>query len=251
MSNLTTLGFLVTGGETFVADTESYSSGEALRGSGVLRSSEALRGSGEAVRVSSDVTRIPIAVKTLIRGDATMTSGGARSTGTRMKEKSKAKRFAVSDGGRRITIENERKSNTRSSAGQASIEAGRFVTHDQGRRMSSEASRTEQGTGEAKEATRRPTEAVIKGTLKKPPPSEALIEAKSEGRGVPSHTTREPFKAAKPPVTEATSSEGVSEEDMRELRMRNSLLMARLSVIGTSAFMSNLDMDQSSSSSSS
>lgn len=245
------MGILVTGGEMVVADTESYSSGEALRGSGVLRSDE-------VVRVSSEISRIPIAVKTLIRGDAAMTLGGARSTGTRMKERSKAKRFAVPDGGRRITIENERKSTTRSSASQAAIEAGRFVTHDQGQRMSSEArrvqteaSRTEQRTSEVRETTRRVTEAVIKGTLTKPPTSEALIEVRSERRGVPSKTTREPLKAAKPPVTEAMSPEGVSEEDMRELHLRNSLLMARLSVIGTSAFMSSLDEAQSSSSSSS
>lgn len=240
MSNLDHLGYSGnTGGEMFVADTESYSIGETLRGS------------GEAVRVSSEVSRIPVAVKTLTRGDATETSGRGGSTGTRMKERTKAKRFAVPDGGRRITIETERKSTMRSSAGQAYIEAGRFVNLDQGRRMSSEArrmqteaSRTEQGISEA---TRRLTEAVIK----KPPTREALIEARSEGRGVPSQPTREPFKAATPPITSATSPEGVSQEDMRELHLQNSLLMARLGVIGTSAFMSSLVKDQSSSSSSS
>ncbi|KAK3854419.1 hypothetical protein Pcinc_039106 [Petrolisthes cinctipes] len=188
-------------GETFVADTESYSSGEALRVSvGASRvSGEVLRVSGEALRASgsSVASRIPIATRAFISGEASLISSEGRSPGTRISGRSEARRITIPDEGRRITIKTTRTSTARMSTDQA-----------------------EPSTSKAK------------------------------GRRGPIEATWRPSEASKPPMTEATPSEGVSEEDMRELRQQNSLLLARLGVFGSSAFISGLDRGQSSSSSS-
>ncbi|KAK4306712.1 hypothetical protein Pmani_021482 [Petrolisthes manimaculis] len=191
----------IEGGETFVADTESYSSGEALRVSvGASRvSGEVLRVSGEALRASgsSVASRIPIATRTFISGEASLISSEGRSPGTRISGRSEARRITIPDEGRRIAIKTARTSTAKMS------------------------------TGQAKPST-----------------------SKVKGRRGPIEATWRPSEASKPPMTEATPSEGVSEEDMRELRRQNSLLLARLGVVGSSAFISGLDRGRSSSSSS-